>query len=79
MGKNNKFEMNVVDEGFDDNSWQELEREKQKIMEKMKLEETNLNILTKRNIIIFIVWILLYKLFIKLEFGIVYDIILLKL
>jgi hypothetical protein len=73
MGKNKKFEMSVVDEGYDDKTWEEFELEKAKLREKMVSEENKgFNPFDSKNVVIMIVWALLYKLFIKWEFGIMY-------
>jgi hypothetical protein len=74
MGKDKKFEMSVVDEGYEDNYWEKVENEKEKIRKSNKEEidytlSENNTILTTRRIIIFVVWALLYKLFIKYEIG----------
>lgn len=73
MGKPNKFEMSVVDEGFDNKTLEELEIEKEKMRMKLKQEEnTGFDFLKGKNIVIFIIWVILYRLFIKWGFGIVY-------
>lgn len=74
MGKDKKFEMSIVDEGYEDQFWEKVEKEKEKIENLNKKEEYNENvdlkqILTKKRMIIFIVWIALYKFFIKWEIG----------
>jgi hypothetical protein len=70
MGKTKKFEMNVVDEGYDDKTWQELELEKEKLRQKMKQEEEKgFNFVNGKNIVIMIIWAIIYRLFIKWGFG----------
>ena len=74
MGKNKKFKMNLVDEGYDDEFMEKVRIEKEKLKLKEMEEEQNknsFNILNYKNIIIIVIWGLLYRLFIHWGFGLV--------
>jgi hypothetical protein len=63
-----KFDMKLLDEGYDDEIWEEFQKRK-----KEKKESDNfkgvLNYINSKNLVILIVWGVLYKLFIKFGFG----------
>ena len=59
----------MIGEGYDDLIRKKIEEEKEKL--RREQENPDLNILTTRNLIILVIWGLLYKLFIKYEFGLV--------
>ncbi len=69
----NKYEMNLVDEGYEDTLAHKIEEQKRKMKEDREKGDENvqLNLMTKKNMIIFVVWALLYRLFINWEFGLV--------
>ncbi len=60
--------MKLLDEGYDDELWEEFQKKKQE----MKTSEKSLgtfNFFNSKNLIILIIWAALYKLFIKFGFG----------
>jgi hypothetical protein len=63
-----KFDLKLLDEGYDDEIWEEFQKRK-----KEKKESDNfkgvLNYINSKNLVILIVWGVLYKLFIKFGFG----------
>ncbi len=73
MSNNKKYNINLIGDGYDDLIAKRVQEEKEKIKKQREatLELKDLNILTTKNIIILIIWGLLYKLFIKYEFGLV--------
>ena len=73
--KNNKDDMKVVSQGFEDGY--EDPKEAQLKEAKRRIEEANkpfnpMDFLSTKNIIIFILWYSLYRLFLKYNFGAVY-------
>jgi hypothetical protein len=63
-----KYDMKLLDEGYDDELWEEFQKKKQE----MKTSEKSLgtfNFFNSKNLIILIIWAALYKLFIKFGFG----------
>jgi len=73
MVKNKKFEINLVEEGLENMTLEEYEKERQKIVDKMEEDSNNSSIfiLNKRRIIILIIWASFYKLFVNWGFGMV--------
>jgi hypothetical protein len=73
--KNNKDDMKVVSQGFEDGY--EDPKDAQLKEAKRRIEEANkpfnpMDFLSTKNIIIFILWYSLYRLFLKYNFGAVY-------
>ena len=73
--KNNKDDMKVVSQGFEDGY--EDPKEAQMKEAKRRIEEANkpfnpMDFLSTKNIVIFILWYSLYRLFLKYNFGAVY-------
>ncbi len=66
---NSNRKIRLIGEGYDDIIRKKIEEEKEKI--KKQKENQDLNIFSTKNIFILAIWALLYKLFIKYEFGLV--------
>jgi len=73
MSKNKNHSISLIGEGYDDLIAKKVQEEKEKIRKQQEdsMNIADLNFLTRKNLIIFIIWGLLYKLFIKYEFGLV--------
>jgi len=80
MSSKKKFEMSVLEEGYEDPFWKQVEEEKDKLNNRENKEEKDLDnvnigdILTTKRIAILIIWGILYKVFIYLGFGMMYFI-----
>mgnify|MGYP000108354297 CR=1 FL=1 len=74
MSKTQNYNIGLVGEGYEDLIAQRVQEEKEK-MKRQEEDQNNmhihLNILTTKNILILVVWGILYKIFIKYEFGLV--------
>lgn len=73
MSKNKNYNISLVDEGYEDLIAKRVQEEKEKMRKQQEeaIANKDLNILTGKNLIILLIWGLLYKLFIKYEFGLV--------
>jgi hypothetical protein len=80
MSSKKKFEMSVLEEGYEDPFWKKVEEEKDKLNNKENKEDkdfenVNVNdILTTKRFAILIIWGILYKVSIYLGFGMMYII-----
>ena len=69
--KSIKTPKNYFEEGYEDPEEKQL-KEAKKRLEEMEKPFNPLDIITMRNIIIFFIWALIYKLFIDFGFGLIY-------
>ena len=69
--KSIKTSKNNFEEGYEDPEEKQL-KEAKKRLEEMEKPFNPLDIITMRNIIIFFIWALIYKLFIDFGFGLIY-------
>ena len=69
--KSIKTPKNNFEEGYEDPEEKQL-KEAKKRLEEMEKPFNPLDIITMRNIIIFFIWALIYKLFIDFGFGLIY-------
>ena len=69
--KSIKTPKNYFEEGYEDPEEKQL-KEAKKRLEDMEKPFNPLDIITMRNIIIFFIWALIYKLFIDFGFGLIY-------
>ena len=71
MKNKNKYEMKLVEEGYEDPQEAQL-REAKRRLEEAKKPFNPLDIVNMKNIGILVVWLILYKIFIYFGFGAVY-------
>ena len=71
MNNKKKYEMKVLEQGYEDKEEMQLREAKRRLAEAEK-PFNPLDLVNGKNILIFIIWVALYKVFIYYEFGVVF-------
>ena len=74
-----KYEMSILDEGYEDPFWSKVEEERERIIRQDTIPDDDelenfklVDVITIKRIIIILVWGVVYYLFVYLGFGMMY-------